>query len=236
MLGLLLIFSASNFLLGTLGILLIPLALSVTTASVLGSVMSIGGFSMMVGSLLMSIWGGPKRRAYGVLGFMLVQGLAVVIGGLRPSIPLFFSAAMIFFFASPIVNACSQAIWQSKVPPDMQGRALAASGMISTAALELGYLSAGPLADRVFEPLMAAGGPLAGSVGQIIGTGSGRGIGLMFIISGALCILVTLVGFLNPRIRLLDTEVPDVEIGGVVLTTETQAMRLRSAGDASLLS
>jgi hypothetical protein len=75
--------------------------------------------------------------------------------------------------------------------------------------MPLGYVIAGPLADRVFEPLLAPGQPLAASIGQLIGVGPGRGIGLIFIVVGFLTILVAAAGFAYPRIRLLDTEIPD---------------------------
>lgn len=208
--GLLALFSASNFLLGVTGLLLMPMALSVTTATVYGSLLSVGGISMLVGSLVMGVWGGPKRRVYGVLGFMLLQGLGIMLVGLRPSVPLFFGASLLFYFSTPIVNACGGAIWQSKVAPEVQGRVLAASGMVSTGSLELAYLIAGPLADHIFEPLMAVGGPLAGSIGRIIGVGTGRGIGLMFLLFGGLCLVVAVVGYLYPRLRRLDSELPDV--------------------------
>ena len=81
--------------------------------------------------------------------------------------------------------------------------------MIAWASLPLAYLAAGPLADRVFEPLLAEGGGLAGSVGRIIGVGTGRGIGLMFIVLGVVILLAVLAAFLYPRVRDVDTELPD---------------------------
>ena len=53
--------------------------------------------------------------------------------------------------------------------------------MIYWSCIPVAYIVASPLADRIFEPLMAADGLLAGSVGQIIGAGPSRGIGLLFI-------------------------------------------------------
>src|SRR5215213_2172606 len=82
--------------------------------------------------------------------------------------------------------------------------------MIALSSLPAGYLIAGPLADRVFEPLLAVNGPLAGSVGTLIGVGAGRGIGLLFFIAGLLMLVVTVWGYLNPRIRLLEDELPEV--------------------------
>ncbi len=70
---------------------------------------------------------------------------------------------------------------------------------ITTATMPLAYPVAGPLADHVFEPLLGEGGMLAGSVGQVIGVGPGRGIGLLFIVSGCLIVLMALVVQLEPR-------------------------------------
>jgi hypothetical protein len=56
---------------------------------------------------------------------------------------------------------------------------------------------------------MIPDGPLAGSVGQLIGVGPGRGIGLMFMVMGTLTMIVTVVAYLYPRLRLVEDELPD---------------------------
>ena len=76
--------------------------------------------------------------------------------------------------------------------------------------MPIAILTAGPLADKFIEPLLMDGGALANTfVGQILGTGVGRGIGLMFILSGLTGIIVSTVVYLNPRIRNLEDELPD---------------------------
>jgi MFS transporter, DHA3 family, macrolide efflux protein len=72
---------------------------------------------------------------------------------------------------------------------------------------------AGPLADRIFEPLMKTNGTLAATIGQVIGTGSGRGIGLMFIILGGLNILVTIIAYRYMPLRSVESELPDASDG-----------------------
>lgn len=210
LLGLLIFYAAINFLVGMVTVLVTPLVLSVASAPILGVVMSIGALGMLAGGLLMSTWGGPKRRIDGVLGFMLLAGVAIVLGGVRPSVVLFATAAFGFFFALPIMNGCSQVIWQTKVAPEVQGRVFAISGMVAMSSLPLGYLAAGPLADRIFEPLMRSGSSLASAVGPLIGTGPGRGIGLLFVISGLLTIVIVVASYLYPRIRLVEDELPDM--------------------------
>jgi hypothetical protein len=141
---------------------------------------------------------------------MLLNGLSIIVAGMRPSTLLFAVAVFLFFVGLPIINGSIQVIFQRKVAPDVQGRVFALMRMIAGSSLPLAYLVAGPLADRVFEPLMTTGGLLAGSIGQLIGVGPGRGIGLMFITLGALTILVTLVAYQYPRLRLLEEELPDL--------------------------
>jgi hypothetical protein len=57
---------------------------------------------------------------------------------------------------------------------------------------------------------MAGDGALAGTIGRILGTGPGRGIGLMFVIAGVGTILLAAAGWMQPRLRHLETELPDM--------------------------
>jgi MFS transporter, DHA3 family, macrolide efflux protein len=208
--GLLIVFASTNFLNSLTNPLLAPLVLSMTTPDVLGYLASGVGFGMLLGTLVMSAWGGPKRRVYGILGFLMLQGVFLMLMGLRPSLPLMAVAGFGLMFCAPIVNGCSQALWQTKVPPDLQGRVFAVRRMIAWSVIPLAYVLAGPLNDHVFNPLLVEGGALAGSVGLVIGTGLGRGTGLLFILVGLLTILVVVwLGWLNPRVLKVEIELPD---------------------------
>jgi len=214
LLGLLIFLAATNFFLGGMvGPLITPMILEIASPQILGIVISIAGSGMLVSSLVMSAWGGPQRRIAGILGFELLCGLCIVLIGLRPSAWLIAIGAFGAHFTLPIINGSNLAIWQSKVAPEVQGRVFAAQQAIAKAATPLAYLAAGPLADRIFGPALASGGPLAGSVGQIVGVGPGRGIGLLFIVMGILTMLATGIAYLNPRIRLVEGELPDVIAG-----------------------
>jgi hypothetical protein len=211
--GLLFVFAIVNFLLGIISVLVTPLVLATASTAALGTVLSIGGMGMLAGSVAMSIWGGPQRRMHGVFGFLFLDGICIILAGLRPFVPLFAGAAFGFFFGLALLNGCFWTIWQSRVAPDVQGRVFATIQMIATSSLPLGYLAAGPLADYLFEPLLLAAGPLTDSIGRVIGVGPGRGIGLLFIVLGVLMILTTAVAYLNPRLRLLEDELPQVPPG-----------------------
>jgi hypothetical protein len=157
----------------------------------------------------MGIWGGLQRRINSVLGFEFLSGICFLLMGLRPSFWLIAIGAFGAHVTIAIVYGSNQAIWQSKVAPDVQGRVFATQQMIAKAASPLAYLLAGPLVDNLFDPLLATTGALTKSIGQIIGFGSGRGIGLLFIMMGILKMAVVVVGYAHPRIRFVEDELPD---------------------------
>lgn len=212
LLGLLLFFAISNFTVGAVVVLATPLMLSFTTSTVLGTVLSVAGFGILAGGLLMSVWGGPQRRILGVLGGELLSGICIIIAGFAPSALLIGVMSFFFTMGMPITASSSQAIWQRKVATDVQGRVFSIRIMISMAAMPLAYLVCGPLADYVFNPLLLPNGLLADSVGQIIGVGPGRGIGLLFITLGLLIVLAVLGGRLSPRLWNVEDELPDAVI------------------------
>ena len=212
LLALLLLFTISNFTTSMVQVLFTPLILGFSTPAVLGMMVSIGGAGLLGGSLLMSVWGGPKHRIYGILVCEVV--VALVLFGLGFPLPVAAMAPLIFigFFSLPVTNGCSQAIWMSKTAPDIQGRVFATRRMIAWSTMPLSYLLAGPLADRVFVPLLVEGGPLAPSLGRIIGVGPARGVGLLFMVLGIISLLGTLVALAYPRLRKVELELPDVVI------------------------
>lgn len=205
---LMIFFALGNLLVGMVSVLVTPLILGFASTTALGTVLSVGGSGMIVGSILLSAWGGFKRRIDTVLGFFFICGLGLVLAGLQPSVPLVTCAAFIFFFSLPFVNGSTNAIIQSKVEESAQGRVFAVLQMIATSAVPIAYLVAGPLADQLFNPLLRTDGELAGTIGYIIGVGEGRGIGLMFIVMGMLLCLLTIAGALYSPLRNVEGPVP----------------------------
>lgn len=209
LLGLLVLFAVVNFSIGMLQALLPPLVLSFTTAPVLGTIYSVAGVGMVLGTVLMSVWAGPGRRIHAIFGAILLQGLICFLGAFRPNVWLIGAAAFGFLAMSPVVVASSQAIWQSKVPAALQGRVFSLRRVVALSAAPLAFAIAGPLADRVFEPAMAPGGLLAPTVGRVLGTGEGRGVALLFVLLGVLILLSLAVAVSVRKLRDVEIELPD---------------------------
>ena len=115
-----------------------------------------------------------------------------------------------FAAITPIINASNQAIWQSKVPPQMQGRVFSVRMMIATITAPLAMLAAGPLADKVFEPaLRVTTSAWSHSFGGLVGTGPGTGMALILVFSGLLMVLVGAIGYIIPSVRNIEKILPD---------------------------
>jgi DHA3 family macrolide efflux protein-like MFS transporter len=222
LLGLLLIFFAINLTFGLAMILLAPMILARTgnNAIVLGTAEMIFGIGGVVGGLVVAAWGGFKKRIHGVLLGMIFGSLfGLIVIGLGQSLLLWAVGAFLLMFFMPLVNGSSQAIWQAKVQPDIQGKVFATRRLIAQISAPAAMILGGRLADVVFEPAMAPGGALAPVFGPLVGTGPGAGMGLLFVFAGILTAMIAVVGYLVPVVRQVESRLPDFEVA----ETETAA-------------
>lgn len=204
---LLLFFALLNLGLGTLQALTTPLVLGFASKPVLGAVVAFGSAGMFLGGVLMTSWRGPARRVDGVLASGVVMGCGLMVAGLRPS-PVTVAAGLFTVYAVlPVGNACSRTIWQTRVPSELQGRVFATRAAVSWITLPLAYAMAGPLADHVFGPLARAHGQ-APWLRALVGAGTGRGIGMLLIATGAFVMAASFAGFRYPRLRRVEDPAP----------------------------
>jgi hypothetical protein len=182
-----LVFFASN-LVAMVGIaLMVPMILARTDNNeiVLASVQSISAIGGVVGGLLMSAWGGPRRKVHGVLIGMIMTGLlGQSLMGIGQGLVIWATAAFANQLIIPVLNGSNQAIWQAKVPPEIQGRVFSVRRLIAQITAPLATIFIGPLADHIFEPAIAADTSLAQSLDWLIPAGPGAGMALMFVLVG----------------------------------------------------
>jgi MFS transporter, DHA3 family, macrolide efflux protein len=152
---------------------------------------SVFGIGVIVGGLILSVWGGFKRRIMTSLSGIVGIGVAVILGGLTPGSMFWLLLLANFFLGSfqVLANGPLSAIFQSTIAPDMQGRVFSLFSAGATAMMPLSLLIAGPLSDWL-------------------------GIRVWFVFGGAVCILMTVVAFFNPVIMNIELEQkkPSIEL------------------------
>jgi DHA3 family macrolide efflux protein-like MFS transporter len=213
LLALQIVFLVGNFFVGIPGAIQAATVLANTASNekALAFVNSAGAIGGVVGGLMMSAWGGPKRRVHGVLmGWFVSSLFGVVLFGFARTLPLWAVASFLGMFFVPIINGSNQAIWQAKVPPDLQGKVFSIRRLIAWFISPLAMLVAGPLADKLLEPaLRNPQSQLSTLLGWAIGTGPGRGMALLFVIGGGLAAFVGIGGYAFRLLRDADTLLPD---------------------------
>lgn len=174
---------------------------------VVQSAFAVGG---VVGGLIVSAWGGFKKRIRGMLiGWSLYGLFGLILFGLGRSLYFWIPVAFLAAINFPFTQSASNAIWQSKVAPDVQGRVFSARRLIAWLVDPIMPVLSGLMADYVMEPAMKMGGSLAHTFGWLVGTSPGSGMSLQFIVSGLLYLSVTAAAWYIPVIRNVETILPD---------------------------
>ena len=147
--------------------LIAPLVLGGTSnnESALASVQATGAVGGVVGGALLSLWGGTKRRIHNVLiGGAGACLLGIVWLGAGTGVLVWAIGGFFFAFFEPFVEGGNLAIWQERVPPDVQGRVLSARHLLVQLPYLMGILMAGYLAESVTVSLVLILAGLAGTI------------------------------------------------------------------------
>jgi len=180
---LMLMAAAINFLLNPAGSL-IPILITrhfKGDAVHLASMESTLGIGALIGGVLLSVWGGFKRRMLTSLTGMIGLGISFLIIGVTPA-GVFGLALVASFMAGAtgsITNGPIFAVLQATVAPEMQGRVFTLVISVATAMSPLGLAVAGPIADTL-------------------------GVQVWYIAGGGLCMLMGAAGFFIPALMHLE--------------------------------
>lgn len=185
------------------------LARSGNDSTVFGTVGAAAGVGGVTGAVVMMAWGGTKPRIHGVLLGIIGAGFSKTLLALGQSPLVWLPTQFCSSFNFPILGSSEQAIWLSKVQPDIQGRVFAARWMMVQLASPFSFLLGGPLADFVFEPALQPGGQLAPLLGQFFGTGTGSGMAVMYALTSIALIGLGLGGYAISSLRQVEQIVPD---------------------------
>jgi len=149
----------------------------------LGVMNSAEGLGVILGGLVLSVWGGFKRKVHTSMAGLIGMGLGVIVLGSAPA--QMFGVALLGIgiagFMNPITNGPLFALLQAKIAPEMQGRVFNLVGALASAASPLGLMIAAPVADHL-------------------------GIRFWFWIAGASCLLMAGVALSIPAVVHLEDQ------------------------------
>ena len=202
----------ANLFLGFANSVQVPLVLlrSDNSSLILGAVETAGAISWTVGSIVMGVWGGPKRRMIGaIFGWIVFCLFGNLIFALGKGLTVWIPAILIAGFGSNVGTATSQAILQAKVAPDVQGRVFSARRLLTWFPEIFTPTLGGLLADRVVEPAMGSETWLSNLFGWMVGKTPGSGMAIIMFGFGLMTIITMFTGYLVPRIRNIEDILPD---------------------------
>jgi len=141
------------------------------------------GIGVVLGGLALSVWGGFRRRIVTLLFGIVGMGVGIVAIGILPSSALLIALVPSFLIGlmNPLANGPLQALMQSTIPPEMQGRVFTLLGSLVAAMMPLSLAMAGPIADWL-------------------------GIQFWYIVGGAIMIAIGLIAFAVPQVIHIEDE------------------------------
>lgn len=172
------------FFIGFVQTLMGPMVLAVSDAKTVGIMESVCAVGMLVGSVWIGIVGIKKNYAKVLCVAGICCGIFMALAGVSTNLIFTGTAVFLFFLSLPFMNTCADVLVRVSIPNELQGRAWGMISLLTQAGTVIAYASCGVLSDYLFEPMLSENGILAGSIGRLIGTGEGRGIGFLLILSG----------------------------------------------------
>lgn len=191
------------FFLGFIQTLSGPMILAVSDEKTVGILESVCAVGMLVGSLWIGMAGIKKSYVKVLSTAGIAAGIAMAFAGVSTNILFTGTSIFLFFMALPFMNTCADVLIRVSIPNELQGRVWGMVSLLTQSGTVLAYALCGVLADFVFEPMFLPNGILSNSVGKLIGTGQGRGIGFLLILSGAGMMIVAIVMRRNRNIQMI---------------------------------
>ncbi len=192
----------NNFLGGVFMGLMDAYGLSLVSVEVWGILWAILSLGFIIGGLFIAKWGlgkNPLRALFAAnICIWVISGLFTI----QPSIVLLTTGMFIYMCVGPFIEAAEHTIIQKVVPQERQGRVFGFAQSVEMAASPLTTFFIAPIAELVFIPFMTTGAGVA-LIGSWFGTGSDRGIALVFTLTGIIGLVVTITAMKTKYYRLL---------------------------------
>lgn len=199
------------FFMGFIQILIRPMILALSSVKTAGIMESLCAVGLLIGSLWIGIAGIKKNYSKILAVACFFCGIFMSMTGVNENLNIIGISTFLFFSTLPFMNSCADVLVRVSIPNELQGRVWGLISLITQMGTVVAYIISGIMADYVFEPMFNKNGILVENIGIIIGTGKGRGIGFMLILSGIGMLIMAIVIWKNGEIREVSEKCVDLK-------------------------
>ena len=199
------------FFMGFIQILIRPMILALSSVKTAGMMESLCAAGLLIGSLWIGIAGIKKNYSKILAVACFFCGIFMSMTGVNENLAIIGISTFLFFSTLPFMNSCADVLVRVSVPNELQGRVWGLISLITQMGTVTAYIISGVMADYIFEPMFNKNGILVENIGIIIGTGKGRGIGFMLILSGIGMLIMAIVIWKNREIREVSEKCVDLK-------------------------
>ncbi len=199
------------FFMGFIQILIRPMILALSSVKTAGMMESLCAAGLLIGSLWIGIAGIKKNYLKILVVASFFCGIFMSMTGVNKNLAIIGISTFLFFSTLPFMNSCADVLVRVSVPNELQGRVWGLISLITQMGTVAAYIISGIMADYIFEPMFNKNGILVKNIGMIIGTGKGRGIGFMLILSGMGMLIMAIVIWKNGKIREVSEKCVDLK-------------------------
>jgi len=205
-------------------VLILPLLLQFGSVQALAVMVTLSSSGMLVGSILLMIWGGPERKISGIRISGVLLSIALLSLGLSPSRAIVTISLFLFMVIIPFAAGMNQTVLQAGVEPDMQGRVFAVRRIISQASLPLAASAAAFTVEPVFRPLLSSPGIIGSFLREMMGRSPSGAVGMCIALAGVIALLVNTYLYFLPSLRSLERLMDNAEVSVFPLTVGQPAV------------
>ena len=199
------------FFMGFIQILIRPMILALSSVKTAGIMESLCAAGLLIGSLWIGIAGIKKNYSKILAVACFFCGIFMSMTGVNENLAIIGISTFLFFSTLPFMNSCADVLVRVSVPNELQGRVWGLISLITQMGTVVAYIISGIMADCIFEPMFNKNGILVENIGIIIGTGKGRGIGFMLILSGIGMLIMAIIIWKNREIREVSEKCVDLK-------------------------
>ena len=200
--GLIFFHTFNNFLGGIFMSLMDAYGLLLVSVQVWGILWGVLSLGFIVGGMMVARYGLGKNPLRTLFLSNIVMWSICCVFTLQASIVLLAVGMFVWLCLIPAVEAAEQTILQKVVPPERQGRVFGFAQSVEQAASPITAFLIGPVAQLIFIPFMTNGAGVD-LIGSWFGTGTDRGLALLFSVAGMIGLVVTLLAMRSNAYRAL---------------------------------